>query len=81
LIAADIGIAIGSGSESLRQLEIMGKTNHFFAGDVAVSSASFILLSSNLQSLLTLSDLSRKVFDRVKFNFVSAKSIDFRPFK
>jgi len=54
LTAADIGVAIGSGS------------------DVAISSASFILLSSNLQSLLTLSDLSQKVFNRVKQNFFYA---------
>jgi len=54
LTAADIGIAIGSGS------------------DVAVSSASFILLSSNLRSLVTLSDLSSKVFNRVKQNFFYA---------
>lgn len=40
--------------------------------DVAISSASFILISSNLKSLLTLCDLSRKVFNRVKQNFVSA---------
>ncbi|KIM78679.1 hypothetical protein PILCRDRAFT_98319 [Piloderma croceum F 1598] len=58
LTAADIGVAIGSGS------------------DVAISSASFILLSSNLQSLLTLSDLSRKVFNRVKQNFVKSSWID-----
>ncbi|KAI0327760.1 heavy metal translocatin [Cubamyces sp. BRFM 1775] len=51
LTAADVGIAIGSGS------------------DVAISSAAFILVSSNLRALLTLSDLSRTVFDRVKFNF------------
>ncbi|KAI0698532.1 heavy metal translocatin [Cerioporus squamosus] len=51
LTAADVGIAIGSGS------------------DVAISSASFILVSSNLRSLLTLTDLSRTVFNRVKFNF------------
>lgn len=44
----------------------------FFApiGDVALSSASFILMSSNLRSLLTLIDLSATVFRRVKFNFV-----------
>ncbi|KAL4075879.1 heavy metal translocatin [Scleroderma citrinum] len=54
LAAADIGIAIGSGSE------------------VALSSASFILLSSNLTSLLTLADLSRKVLNRVKVNFMWA---------
>ncbi|KAM5540378.1 hypothetical protein V8D89_005836 [Ganoderma adspersum] len=51
LTAADVGIAIGSGS------------------DVAISSASFILVSSNLRSLMTLTDLSRTVFNRVKFNF------------
>ena len=51
LTMADVGIAIGSGS------------------DVAISSASFILVSSNLTSLLTLIDLSRKVFRRIWFNF------------
>ncbi|KAJ8456309.1 hypothetical protein ONZ51_g12202 [Trametes cubensis] len=51
LAAADVGIAIGSGS------------------DVAISSAAFILVSSNLRALLTLADLSRTVFNRVKFNF------------
>lgn len=39
-------------------------------GDVAISSAKFILLSPSLYTLLTLTDLSRKVFNRVKFNFV-----------
>jgi len=53
LSAADVGIAIGSGS------------------DVALSSASFILVSSNLKGILTLTKLSRKVFNRVKINFVS----------
>ncbi|KAF1986217.1 heavy metal translocatin [Aulographum hederae CBS 113979] len=51
LTMADVGIAIGSGS------------------DVAISSADFILISSNLTSLLTLIDLSRVVFRRVWFNF------------
>jgi len=51
LARADVGIAIGSGS------------------DVAISSASFILVQSDLKSILTLTDLSRKVFRRVKFNF------------
>ncbi|KDR84367.1 hypothetical protein GALMADRAFT_56340 [Galerina marginata CBS 339.88] len=51
LTAADVGIAMGSGS------------------DIALSSAKFILLSSNLRGLLTLTDLSRKVFNRIKFNF------------
>ncbi|KAF9259501.1 heavy metal translocatin [Marasmius fiardii PR-910] len=54
LSLADVGIAIGSGS------------------DVAVSSASFILLSSDLRGLLTLVDLSKNVIRRVKFNFVWA---------
>jgi heavy metal translocating P-type ATPase len=40
--------------------------------DIALSSASFILLYSNLKTLLTLSDLSKKVFNRVKLNFVWA---------
>ncbi|KAI9743033.1 MAG: hypothetical protein M1818_003328 [Claussenomyces sp. TS43310] len=54
LMAADVGIAIGSGS------------------DVAISSAEFVLISSNLNTLLTLLDLSKVVFNRVKFNFVWA---------
>ncbi|KAF8429506.1 E1-E2 ATPase-domain-containing protein [Tirmania nivea] len=37
--------------------------------DVAIGSAKFILVSSNLCSLFTLIELSRKVFRRVKFNF------------
>jgi len=51
LSAADVSIAVGSGS------------------DVALSSASFILVSSNLKGILTLTKLSRKVFNRVKINF------------
>ncbi|VDB90090.1 unnamed protein product [Peniophora sp. CBMAI 1063] len=54
LASADVGIAIGSGS------------------DVALSSAAFVLVSSELQSLITLFDLSRTVFRRVKFNFLWA---------
>ncbi|KAK2466196.1 hypothetical protein APHAL10511_001838 [Amanita phalloides] len=54
LSMADVGIAIGSGS------------------DVAISSASFILVSSNLRNLITLFDLSKVVIQRVKFNFVWA---------
>jgi len=53
LTAADVGIAMGSGS------------------DIALSSAKFVLLSPNLQGLLILTDLSKKVFRRIKFNFVS----------
>ena len=51
LTNADVGIAIGSGS------------------DVAINAASFVLLTSELTSLLTLIDLSRSVFRRIKFNF------------
>jgi P-type Cu+ transporter len=51
LTNADVGIAIGSGS------------------DVAINAASFVLLTSDLTSLLTLIDLSRAVFRRIKFNF------------
>ncbi|KOS17229.1 putative copper-transporting ATPase [Escovopsis weberi] len=51
LTTADVGIAIGSGS------------------DVAISSADFVLATSNLQSVLTLLDLSRAVFGRIKVNF------------
>ena len=52
LAAADVAIAIGSGS------------------DVALSSASFVLVSSDLGTILTLVDLSATVFRRVKLNFV-----------
>ncbi|KAF9466156.1 hypothetical protein BDZ94DRAFT_1213554 [Collybia nuda] len=54
LAVADIGIAIGSGS------------------DVAISTASFVLLSSDLRSLVTLHDLSGRIINRVKFNFLWA---------
>ncbi|KAH7346218.1 E1-E2 ATPase-domain-containing protein [Rhexocercosporidium sp. MPI-PUGE-AT-0058] len=51
LTTADVGIAIGSGS------------------DIAISSAEFVLVSSNLNSLINLLDLSGFVFRRIKFNF------------
>lgn len=51
LTTADVGIAIGSGS------------------DIAISAAEFVLVSSRLTSLLTLVDLSRVVFRRIRFNF------------
>ncbi|KAK8068758.1 Heavy metal translocating P-type ATPase [Apiospora phragmitis] len=54
LTTADIGIAIGSGS------------------DVAISSADFVLVQSDLRSVVTLLDLSKKVFQRIKLNFVWA---------
>ncbi|KAK9367213.1 hypothetical protein V1509DRAFT_627326 [Lipomyces kononenkoae] len=54
LSAADVGIAIGSGSE------------------IALSSAQFVLMSSDLTQILTLLDISSLVFRRVKFNFLWA---------
>jgi cation transport ATPase len=54
LTSADVGIAIGSGS------------------DIAISSAEFVLVSSNLNALITLLDLSIVVFRRIKFNFAWA---------
>ncbi|KAL2286528.1 hypothetical protein FJTKL_06885 [Diaporthe vaccinii] len=54
LTVADVGIAIGSGS------------------DVAISAAEFVLINSNLTTLLTLSSLSQAVFRRGKFNFAWA---------
>jgi heavy metal translocating P-type ATPase len=51
LSQADVGIAIGSGS------------------DIAISSAKFVLLQSDLQKLICLLDLSKRVIRRVKFNF------------
>lgn len=40
--------------------------------DVAITSAAFVLISSELTSLLTLVHLSRAVFRRIKFNFAWA---------
>ncbi|KAG5646577.1 hypothetical protein DXG03_002880 [Asterophora parasitica] len=37
--------------------------------DIALSSASFVLLSSDLRTLITLIDLSARIIKRVKFNF------------
>lgn len=54
LTQADVGIAIGSGS------------------DVAISSAEFVLVNSDLWSIVTLLDLSQAVFRRVKVNFAWA---------
>lgn len=54
LAAADVGIAVASGS------------------DVAVQSASFILVHSDLRAVLTLVTLSRVVFRRVILNFLWA---------
>ncbi|KAJ4478056.1 E1-E2 ATPase-domain-containing protein [Lentinula aciculospora] len=54
LTLADVGIAIGSGS------------------DVAISSASFILLSAELHGLINVIDLSKAVIRRIKFNFLWA---------
>lgn len=54
LTAADVGIAIGSGS------------------DIALSSAKFVLMSSDLTQILNLFDISTVVFRRVIFNFLWA---------
>lgn len=54
LTQADVGIAIGSGS------------------DVAISSAEFVLVKSDLWSVVTLLELSQTVFRRVKINFAWA---------
>ena len=79
LSAADVGIAIGSGSKLKYSIAALGPSlTTYLPGDVAISSASFILVSSNLRSLLTLSDLSRTVFNRVKFNFVSVSVVKVR---
>merc|ERR1711939_849136 len=51
LAAADVGIAVASGS------------------DVAVQSAAFVLVQSDLRAVLTLVTLSRAVFRRVILNF------------
>lgn len=42
------------------------------ASDIAMHSSSFILLSSSLDSVITLFDLSSRVFRRVKLNFAWA---------
>ncbi|KAJ4326176.1 hypothetical protein N0V84_003227 [Fusarium piperis] len=54
LTTADVGIAIGSGS------------------DVAISSAAFVLATSHLAAVVTLLDLSRAVFRRIRVNFAWA---------
>ena len=75
LTTADVGVAVGSGSEFYTQSWITRTETHVSTtGDVAISSASFILIKSDLRSILTLADLSRKVFNRVKFNFVSTQN-------
>lgn len=42
------------------------------ASDIALTSSSFVLLSSSLESIITLLDLSQRVFQRVRFNFAWA---------
>lgn len=42
------------------------------ASDIALTSSSFVLLSSSLESITTLLDLSERVFRRVRFNFAWA---------
>jgi P-type Cu+ transporter len=69
---ADVGIALGSGSKFLAP-EVLSSRRHTdcVSGDVAISSASFVILASDLNSIMTLTDLARVVINRVKFNFVS----------
>lgn len=47
-----------------------------FLGDIALSSAGFVLLSSDLRSLITLRDLSSRIINRIKFNFVGSFNFD-----
>ncbi|KAI0477579.1 copper transporting P-type ATPase [Xylariaceae sp. FL0804] len=54
LTTADVGVAVGSGS------------------DVAISSAAFVLVHSNLAAVPALLDLSKAVFARVRLNFAWA---------
>ncbi|CAI4217511.1 unnamed protein product [Parascedosporium putredinis] len=54
LTIADVGIAIGSGS------------------DIAISSADFVLVKSDLRAVVVLLDLSRAVFRRIMLNFAWA---------
>ncbi|KAF4981312.1 hypothetical protein FZEAL_2845 [Fusarium zealandicum] len=54
LTTADVGIAVGSGS------------------DVAISSAAFVLATSQLAAVVTLLDLSQAVFRRIRVNFAWA---------
>ncbi|MCJ1463593.1 hypothetical protein MMC07_002201 [Pseudocyphellaria aurata] len=42
------------------------------ASDIALTASSFVLLSSSLESIITLLDLSQRVFRRVRFNFAWA---------
>ncbi|KAJ3258725.1 serine/threonine protein kinase Ran1 [Boothiomyces macroporosus] len=51
LAQADIGIAIGTGS------------------DIAIEAAQVILVKANLLDVLTLLDLSKRTFNRIKLNF------------
>ena len=76
---------IGDGTNDAPALTAAGVSvavSHPGGSDIAVSSASFIILSStsgqnggeedHLASLITLLDLSKRVFRRVRFNFAWA---------
>jgi P-type Cu+ transporter len=54
LAAADVGIAIGSGTE------------------IAVETADYVLIRSDLEDVVVAFDLSKKTFSRIKQNYVWA---------
>ncbi|KAL9600686.1 MAG: hypothetical protein Q9219_003016 [cf. Caloplaca sp. 3 TL-2023] len=66
LACATVSIAISSPSSSTASSPAQTSS------DIAISSASFVLLSPSLETVLTLFKLSEKVFRRIKFNFAWA---------
>ncbi|KAL8933082.1 MAG: hypothetical protein Q9211_005975, partial [Gyalolechia sp. 1 TL-2023] len=68
-IIAFIGDGINDAPALTASSVSVAVTSPTSANDIAISSASFILLSPSLDTLLTLLDLSALVFRRIKFNF------------